>query len=63
MGSSGADNNIAISALTGPTAGLTVNVPLAKKDSGKDSKLGIDYSFRATNPFSGVHSVGVRFTL
>jgi hypothetical protein len=63
MGSSGADNNIAISALTGPTAGLTVNVPLAKKDSEKKSKLGIDYSFRATNPFLGVHSIGARITL
>lgn len=63
MGSSGADNNIAISALTGPSAGVTVNVPLAKKDSGKNSKLGIDYSFRATNPFAGVHAIGVRIAL
>jgi len=63
MGSDGPDNNIAISALTGPTAGVTVNVPLAKKDSEKKSKLGIDYSFRATNPFLGVHSIGARITL
>ncbi len=63
MGSDGPENNIAISALTGPTAGMTVNVPLAKKGSEKTTKLGIDYSFRATNPFSGVHSIGARLTL
>lgn len=63
MGSDGPEGNIAISALTGPTAGLTVNVPLAKRDSDKNSKLGIDYSFRATNPFLGVHSIGVRIAL
>lgn len=63
MGSSGDDNNIAVSALTGPTGGVTVNVPLTKKGSEKKSKLGIDYSFRATNPFSGVHAIGVRVAL
>jgi hypothetical protein len=44
---------------TGPTAGLTVDVPLGK--SGKS--FGIDYSFRDTNPWDGCHSLGLRFTL
>lgn len=63
MGSSGENNDVATSALTGPTAGATVNVPLAKKGSEKKSTLGIDYSFRASNPFAGVHSIGVRLAL
>jgi len=63
MGSSGENNDIAISALTGPTVGATVNVPLTKKGSEKKTNLGIDYSFRTTNPFAGVHAIGVRLSL
>jgi len=63
MGSDGPDGDVAISALTGPTAGVTVNVPLTKKGSEKKSTLGIDYSFRSTNPFAGVHAIGVRIAL
>lgn len=42
---------------TGPTAGASVQIPL-----GKDAKsyFAIDYSYRATDPFDGVHSVGAR---
>jgi hypothetical protein len=47
-------------ALTGPNAGVTVQVPVNKK---KNSTIGIDYSYRATNPFQGVHSFGVRINL
>jgi hypothetical protein len=47
-------------ALTGPHAGVTVQVPVNKK---KGSTIGIDYSYRATNPFQGVHSFGVRINL
>ncbi|TNF31469.1 MAG: PorV/PorQ family protein, partial [Bacteroidetes bacterium] len=36
--------NIAASALTGPTAGATVEVGIGKKGSDKKTKLGIDYS-------------------
>lgn len=56
-------NDIATSALTGPTAGATVQVGLGKKGSDKSTKLGIDYSFRLTNPFSGVHAIGLRLAL
>jgi hypothetical protein len=43
---------------TGPSAGFTVSVPFNKE---KESGLAIDYSYRATNPFQGTHSVGIKF--
>jgi hypothetical protein len=43
---------------TGPSLGFTVSVPFNKE---KESGLAIDYSYRATNPFSGTHSVGIKF--
>ena len=46
--------------LTGPAAGFTVELPFGK---GKASTFGIDYSYRATNPFQGVNSIGVRVNL
>jgi hypothetical protein len=42
---------------TGPSAGFTVSVPFSKE---KESGMAIDYSFRATNPFQGTHSVGIK---
>ncbi|MES2590297.1 MAG: PorV/PorQ family protein [Bacteroidota bacterium] len=44
---------------TGPTAGLTVEMPFGKNKS----TFGLDYSYRATNPFNGTHSIGVRINL
>lgn len=44
---------------TGFSAGASLTAPLG--DSG--TKIGIDYSFRATNSFSGVHSIGIQFSL
>ncbi len=41
---------------TGPTAGFTVSVPFNRE---KHTGIGIDYSYRATNPFGGVHNVGL----
>ncbi|MGQ0828982.1 MAG: PorV/PorQ family protein [Bacteroidota bacterium] len=46
-------------AFTGLSAGATVEVPFGKNKS----TFGIDYSYRSTNPFSGVHSIGVRINL
>ncbi len=43
---------------TGPSAGITVSVPTNKE---KGSSIDIDYSYRATDPFSGTHSIGARF--
>lgn len=48
------------SAFTGPSAGFTVAVPLDKE---KGSSIAIDYSYRATDPFNGTHSIGARFNL
>jgi opacity protein-like surface antigen len=47
------------SAHTGLAAGMTVEIPF-KKDG---PSLGIDYSYRTSNPFSGTHSIGARFNL
>lgn len=44
---------------TGPTGGLTVQVPTGKSGT----IVGLDYSYRVTNPFAGVHSFGVHVTL
>lgn len=45
---------------TGPTGGASVKVPMNKE---KGSYFSIDYSFRATDPFDGVHSVGASLVL
>ncbi len=47
-------------ALTGPSAGFSVQLPLNKE---KGSTFSIDYSYRDTNPFAGIHSIGVRVSL
>jgi hypothetical protein len=44
---------------TGPTGGVTVEIPFGEKKS----TFGLDYSYRATNPFQGVHSFGARINL
>jgi hypothetical protein len=46
--------------LTGPSGGLTVQVPFNKA---KGSSFAVDYSYRATNPFNGIHSIGARINL
>jgi hypothetical protein len=46
-------------AFTGPAAGFTLNIP-ANADGGV---IGINYSYRTTNPFDGNHSIGVHLTL
>ena len=44
------------SAFTGPSCGATVEIPFGTKKS----TFGVDYSYRFTNPFGGVHSFGAR---
>lgn len=46
-------------AFTGPSCGATVELPF----SDKKSTIGVDYSYRFTNPFGGVHSFGIRVNL
>ncbi|MFT3884000.1 MAG: PorV/PorQ family protein [Flavobacteriales bacterium] len=47
-------------AFTGPSGGVSVDFPFGEE---KKSKLAIDYGYRATNPFNGVHSIGIRLSL
>jgi hypothetical protein len=44
---------------TGPSAGFTLELPFGKNKS----TFGLDYSYRATNPFNGTHSIGARINL
>lgn len=43
---------------TGPTAGMTIQLPM-----NNGSVIGVDYSYRTSNPFNGVHSLGLHLTL
>jgi len=45
--------------LTGPTAGFSVNIPAGKSET----RIGLDYSYRTTNPFAGIHSIGLHIDL
>lgn len=45
---------------TGPSAGVSLDFHFGEE---KKSTVAIDYAYRATNPFSGVHSIGVRLSL
>lgn len=53
------DDENSMNALTGFNAGFTFEVPL-KKDG---MTLGLDYSYRSSNPFSGTHSFGIKLML
>jgi hypothetical protein len=46
-------------AYTGPTGGLSFQVPAGSNGS----RIGVDYSYRTTNPFSGTHTVGLKITI
>ncbi len=51
------DSELRSTAHTGLTGGFTVDIPFSKDD--KLPRMGIDYAYRASNPFNGSHSVGV----
>ena len=53
------DNEASQNVTTGPTAGFTVALPIG--DDGKSVDL--DYSYRDTNPFDGIHSIGLTLDL
>ena len=42
---------------TGFNGGFSVSVPFNKE---KETGIGIDYSYRSTNPFSGTHCIGLK---
>lgn len=45
---------------TGLSAGATVEVPVKKNSK---TSLGVDYSYRTSNPFGGTHTFGLRIAL
>jgi len=47
----------------GPSAGVTVGVPLTKKGKGNGQQLLIDYAYRFTNFWKGNHYIGLKFCL
>ncbi len=49
-----------VNALTGPSAGITLELPFGTE---KKSSFALDYSYRSTFPFNGVHSIGLRMNL
>ncbi|MBC8265845.1 MAG: PorV/PorQ family protein [Flavobacteriales bacterium] len=45
-------------ALRGPSGGFTIEIPM-----GGGKTFGVDYSYRHTDPFQGVHAIGARINL
>lgn len=54
------DEELRETVFTGPSGGISLDFPFGQD---KKSVFAIDYAYRATNPFSGVHSIGVRLSL
>lgn len=54
------DTDLRETVFTGPSAGVSIDFPFGDD---KQSALAFDYAYRATDPFSGVHSIGVRLSL
>lgn len=52
------DDVMRMTAISGPGAGLTLQLP-----AGESTLLGIDYAYRTTMPFGGIHSIGVHIAL
>ncbi|MFY8136886.1 MAG: PorV/PorQ family protein [Flavobacteriales bacterium] len=55
----GGEDDARTTVYTGPTAGATVQIPVGANET----NIGLDYSYRVTNPFGGVHSIGVHIAL
>jgi hypothetical protein len=49
-----------LSVFTGPCAGFTLQLPFGKN---KASSFGVIYAYRATNPYQGCHTIGIRMNL
>jgi len=54
----GSEEDVA-TAVTGLAAGLSLQIPTGSSGS----VIGIDYAYRTTNPFGGIHSIGVHLNL
>jgi hypothetical protein len=53
------DDAMRMTAINGPGAGLTLQIPAGANET----MLGLDYSYRTTMPFGGIHSIGVHIDL
>jgi hypothetical protein len=53
------DPSTRTTALRGPSAGFTVELPMGANSS----TFGLDYSYRHTDPFQGSHTIGARINL
>jgi len=53
-------NTVDKNVYSGISAGASIDVPIKK---GSANRFGIDYAYRATNPFDGTHNFSVRFSL
>ncbi len=53
------DDAMSMTAINGPGAGLTLQIPAGANKT----VLGLDYSYRTTMPFGGIHSIGVHIEL
>lgn len=49
-----------LTVFTGPTAGVTLQMPFGKK---KESSFGVSYAYMATNPFQGCNTIQIQLTL
>jgi len=54
------DKTTRTNALTGPSAGVTIQAPLNKE---KGTTFSIDYSYRSSDPWQGSHTISARFNL
>ena len=52
-------DNTRSTALTGPTAGLSLMVPINKEGG----NISLDYAYQLSNPFLGTHSIGISIDL
>ncbi|MDR1725596.1 MAG: PorV/PorQ family protein [Bacteroidales bacterium] len=48
---------------SGLSAGVSACIPIKNKKNGKEHTVSVDYGFRATKVFGGIHSVGLTFAL
>lgn len=56
----GQESEGAVNAYSGLSAGVSFDVPIRKNS---DTRIGVDYAYRATDPFSGTHNFGLRVSL
>ncbi len=56
----GNDYDTRETAFTGPSFGFSLQIPINKENG---STMSLDYSYRDTDPFNGVHTIGAKISL